>query len=62
MGAFTVVCGTQDEAARVMSQLKILIRPLYSNPPINGARIASTILHDPALRKIWLLNFQKFEN
>lgn len=36
------------------SQLKILIRPLYSNPPINGARIASTILNKPELHAQWL--------
>jgi len=36
-----------------MSQLKILIRPMYSNPPIHGARIASEILTDPALRAQW---------
>ncbi len=36
------------------SQIKILVRPLYSNPPIHGARIASTVLNDPALNKQWL--------
>ena len=36
------------------SQLKILVRPLYSNPPVHGARIASEILNDPALNKQWL--------
>ncbi|XP_022374461.1 aspartate aminotransferase, mitochondrial isoform X2 [Enhydra lutris kenyoni] len=54
VGAFTVVCKDADEAKRVESQLKILIRPMYSNPPINGARIASTILTSPDLRKQWL--------
>uniref|UniRef100_A0A8D2DCP8 Aspartate aminotransferase n=1 Tax=Sciurus vulgaris TaxID=55149 RepID=A0A8D2DCP8_SCIVU len=54
VGAFTVVCKDADEAKRVESQLKILIRPLYSNPPLNGARIASTILTTPDLRKQWL--------
>uniref|UniRef100_A0A673VKR7 Aspartate aminotransferase n=1 Tax=Suricata suricatta TaxID=37032 RepID=A0A673VKR7_SURSU len=54
VGAFTVVCKDADEAKRVESQLKILIRPMYSNPPINGARIASTILMSPDLRKQWL--------
>jgi len=38
----------------VDSQLKILVRPLYSNPPVHGARIASEILNDPALNKQWL--------
>ncbi|XP_044767235.1 aspartate aminotransferase, mitochondrial isoform X2 [Neomonachus schauinslandi] len=54
VGAFTVVCKDADEAKRVESQLKILIRPMYSNPPVNGARIASTILTSPDLRKQWL--------
>ncbi|KAG8437270.1 hypothetical protein GDO86_008103 [Hymenochirus boettgeri] len=39
-----------DEAKRVESQLKILIRPMYSNPPLNGARIAASILTQSELR------------
>ncbi|GAB1293522.1 Aspartate aminotransferase, mitochondrial [Apodemus speciosus] len=54
VGAFTIVCKDAEEAKRVESQLKILIRPLYSNPPLNGARIAATILTTPDLRKQWL--------
>ncbi|CAK8696744.1 aspartate aminotransferase, mitochondrial-like [Clavelina lepadiformis] len=54
VGAFSLVCSDQDEAARVESQLKILIRPLYSNPPCNGARIASMVLTDPDLKASWL--------
>jgi aspartate aminotransferase len=38
----------------VDSQVKILVRPLYSNPPVHGARIASEILNDKALNKQWL--------
>ncbi|CAI5454993.1 unnamed protein product [Caenorhabditis angaria] len=54
VGAFSVVTSDADEAARVASQVKILIRPLYSNPPVHGARIASRILADPALNQQWL--------
>jgi aspartate aminotransferase len=54
VGAFTVIGNDEDEAARVMSQLKILIRPIISNPPIHGARIANKILTDPSLKKQWL--------
>ncbi|KAF2479110.1 pyridoxal phosphate-dependent transferase [Neohortaea acidophila] len=54
VGAFSIVCESAEEKARVDSQVKILIRPLYSNPPVNGARIASNILTDPALNKQWL--------
>merc|ERR1712012_673262 len=53
-GAFTVVCQDKEEADRVMSQIKILIRPMYSNPPIHGARIVSEILSNPELRAEWL--------
>ncbi|KAL8590269.1 Aspartate aminotransferase, mitochondrial [Nucella lapillus] len=55
VGAFTVVCESADECSRVMSQIKILIRPMYSNPPVHGARIASRILNTPKLRSQWLL-------
>ncbi|KAF2470631.1 uncharacterized protein BDR25DRAFT_303684 [Lindgomyces ingoldianus] len=54
VGAFSIVCESAEEKKRVDSQIKILVRPLYSNPPIHGARIASTILNDPALNKQWL--------
>ncbi|KAK6026957.1 aminotransferase, class I/II [Ostertagia ostertagi] len=56
IGAFSVVCENAEEAARVASQLKILIRPLYSNPPIHGARIVTKILTDAALHKQWLVD------
>jgi aspartate aminotransferase len=54
VGAFSVVTADKAEKARVDSQLKILVRPMYSNPPIHGARIASTVLNDAALNKQWL--------
>uniref|UniRef100_A0A8L8Q7A9 Aspartate aminotransferase n=1 Tax=Heligmosomoides polygyrus TaxID=6339 RepID=A0A8L8Q7A9_HELPZ len=56
VGAFSVVCESPEEASRVASQLKILIRPLYSNPPIHGARIVTKILTDPTLHKQWLVD------
>ncbi|PWN95002.1 putative aspartate aminotransferase mitochondrial precursor [Tilletiopsis washingtonensis] len=54
VGAFSLVCADGDEKARVDSQLKIVVRPLYSNPPVHGARIAGTILDDPTLNAQWL--------
>jgi aspartate aminotransferase, mitochondrial len=53
-GAFSLVCESAEQKAKVDSQLKILIRPMYSNPPIHGARIASTILNDAGLTQQWL--------
>ncbi|GAB5585680.1 aspartate transaminase aat1 [Umbelopsis nana] len=54
VGAFSVVCNDAAEKARVDSQVKILIRPMYSNPPINGARLVSTVLNTPELKEEWL--------
>ncbi|KAJ5928550.1 aspartate aminotransferase [Penicillium verhagenii] len=54
VGAFSLVCESTEEKKRVESQIKILIRPFYSNPPIHGARVASTIMNDPALNEQWL--------
>ncbi|PWN87674.1 hypothetical protein FA10DRAFT_273003 [Acaromyces ingoldii] len=54
VGAFSLVTADADEKARVDSQIKILVRPLYSNPPVHGARIAGSILADAALNKQWL--------
>jgi len=55
-GAFSLICSSKEEAAATMSQLKIIIRPMYSNPPVTGARIAVEILTDPELRSLWLLD------
>jgi aspartate aminotransferase len=53
VGAFNIVCDNPTEVQAVESQLKILIRPMYSNPPIYGARIVSTILSDTELTALW---------
>ncbi len=53
VGALSVVCASPDEAARVLSQLKIVIRTNYSNPPTHGASVVATVLTTPALRAMW---------
>jgi len=50
VGLLSFVCEDKEEQEAVLSQLKILIRPMYSNPPINGARLVSTVLGDPEMR------------
>lgn len=54
VGALTLLCSSTEEMERCLSQLKILIRATYSNPPIHGARIATEVLSDPDLRQQWL--------
>ena len=51
VGTLSVACKDADEAARVLSQLKLIIRPMYSSPPIHGALIVSEVLGDEALSK-----------
>ena len=53
VGALSVVCESKEEAARVLSQLKIVVRTNYSNPPTHGATVVATVLNTPALRKMW---------
>ena len=53
VGALSVVCASKDEAARVLSQLKIVIRTNYSNPPTFGATVVATVLTTPELRSMW---------
>lgn len=54
VGAFSLVTADPEERARVDSQIKIIVRPLYSNPPVHGARIAGSILADKELYAQWL--------
>jgi aspartate aminotransferase len=51
IGALSVVGQNPEEAKRVVSQMKMVVRPMYSNPPRHGARIVSAILSDPRLTK-----------
>ena len=53
LGAATFVCENKEECAAVESQVKRIIRPSYSNPPIHGARIATEILTKPEYRQEW---------
>jgi aromatic-amino-acid transaminase len=53
VGALSIVCESKDEAARVLSQLKKVIRTNYSNPPTHGAQVVAMVLGTPALRAMW---------
>lgn len=54
VGALSVVCTDADEAKRVLSQMKIVIRTNYSNPPTHGAALVETVLGDDELRAQWV--------
>lgn len=53
VGALSVACQSKEEVARVLSQLKVVIRTNYSNPPTHGAQVVATVLNTPALRSLW---------
>ena len=53
VGALSVVASDKEEAARVLSQLKIVIRTNYSNPPTHGGAVVAKVLTTPALRQQW---------
>ena len=53
VGALSVITQSKDESARVLSQVKRVIRTNYSNPPTHGATIAAAVLNSPELRAMW---------
>jgi aromatic-amino-acid transaminase len=53
VGALSVVTGSGEEAARVLSNLKRIVRTNYSNPPTHGGQIVATVLGNPQLKSLW---------
>jgi len=53
VGSLSVVCDDDKKAAAVSSQLELVIRANYSNPPSHGARIVHTVLSDPEMAAEW---------
>ena len=53
VGALSILTASAEEAARVLSQIKRIVRTNYSNPPTHGSQVVATILTTPALRAQW---------
>ena len=53
VGALTIVTAGKDESARVLSQVKRVIRTNYSNPPTHGGAVVAAVLSSPELRRMW---------
>jgi aromatic-amino-acid transaminase len=53
VGALSVVAQDKDEAARILSQLKRVVRTNYSSPPTHGGSVVATVLVSPELRALW---------
>ncbi|WWD20889.1 hypothetical protein CI109_105367 [Kwoniella shandongensis] len=58
-GTFSMVTSSPEEKDRVLSQIRRVIRPLYSSPPIHGAQLVATILGNPELYQQWLGEIKK---
>ncbi|AES89801.1 aspartate aminotransferase [Medicago truncatula] len=54
VGCLSLLCENEKQAVAVKSQLQLIARPMYSNPPLHGALVISTVLGDPELKKLWL--------
>jgi aromatic-amino-acid transaminase len=53
VGALSVVAASAEEASRLLSQLKRVVRTNYSNPPVHGGKVVATVLATPELRQLW---------
>ncbi|RBB28572.1 aromatic amino acid transaminase, partial [Xanthomonas oryzae] len=53
VGALSVVSATAAEAKAVQSQVKRIIRTIYSSPSTHGAALVAGVLTSPELRDVW---------
>lgn len=53
VGALSVVTANKEEAVKVLSQVKRVVRTNYSNPPTHGGAIVTDVLTTPELRTLW---------
>jgi aspartate aminotransferase len=53
VGTLSLVTGSKNETEVVMSRIKQTARPIWSNPPIYGARLINAVLEDKALTQEW---------
>lgn len=54
VGALSVVTASSEEAGRVRSQVKKVIRTNYSNPPTHGGALVAAVLNTPELYQQWV--------
>ena len=62
VGGLTVVSKTDEASAAMQSQVKTIIRRMYSNPPTHGAAIVNTVLSDDTLRESWKTELDEMRN
>mmetsp|Transcript_12502 Transcript_12502/g.32124 ORF Transcript_12502/g.32124 Transcript_12502/m.32124 type:complete len:241 (+) Transcript_12502:580-1302(+) len=59
IGMLHVICTNADQAKRVLSQLKLVIRPMYSSPPRHGAELVIKVLGDQKRFDQWKVELKQ---
>ena len=62
VGGITAVSQNEDASKAMLSQIKLTIRTMYSNPPLHGGTIVDTVLNDPELRQVWETELAEIRN
>lgn len=62
VGCLSVLCADAKQAVAVQSQLQQIARAMYSNPPIHGLLLVSTILSDPETKALWVKEVKVMAN
>ncbi|AHG73344.1 Aspartate aminotransferase [Mannheimia sp. USDA-ARS-USMARC-1261] len=62
VGAFTLIADNADDANRAFTQIKSIIRVLYSNPSAHGASAVAVALADPELKALWIEELDEMRN
>ncbi|MDD0824878.1 aspartate/tyrosine/aromatic aminotransferase [Mannheimia sp. AT1] len=62
VGAFTLIADNADDANRAFTQIKSIIRVLYSNPSAHGASAVAVALADPTLKAQWIEELDEMRN
>ncbi|WP_019674128.1 amino acid aminotransferase [Psychrobacter lutiphocae] len=54
IGGLSIICPTEEEAVRVLGQLKLIVRRIYSSPPSHGGHVVDIIMNDDTLYEQWV--------
>jgi aspartate/tyrosine/aromatic aminotransferase len=62
IGVLHFVCADKERADAVLSQVKLVVRPMYSSPPKQGAALVAKVLGDPKLKKQWMSELKEMSD
>jgi len=62
IGMVHIMCESKDRSEAVLSQVKLVIRQMYSSPPCHGAQLIDIILNDPTMTEQWKVELNDMAN